>query len=84
MDFRRTLQTAEEADGIARLLLRVAAADRKSPVTNVEAERLQALSERYRDYAASLRETADASKWALHEGDDKMFAEPAADQMALL
>lgn len=53
--FSRTLQTAEDADGVARLLTRAAAR-----VTGLHPDRarLEALAERYTDYAAALRETA--------------------------
>lgn len=51
-DFRRTLQTAEDAEGIAVLLLR--ASDGR--LTFSDQLRLRGLSERYLDYAAALRD----------------------------
>lgn len=53
-DFRRTLQTAADAEGVAALLGRAAAAGGK--LTVADSHRLAVLAERYREYAASLRE----------------------------
>ena len=53
--FSRTLQTATDADGIAALLER--SANKVGGGLWGDAGRLLALSERYRDYAAALRET---------------------------
>lgn len=52
--FERTLQTAADAEGIARLLERTA----KRLVGGMwgDASRLMELAQRYRDYAAALRE----------------------------
>lgn len=52
--FARTLQTAASAQANAALLERVA----KEVRSRSDADRLNALAERYRDYAAALRETA--------------------------
>lgn len=55
--FSRTLQTADQAEGVARLLDR--AADRAASVhLHSDAGRLRHLAERYTDYAAALRQTA--------------------------
>ena len=70
-DFGRTLQTAQDAEDMARLLLR--AAERKRPLTYLETERLKDLAGRYTDYAQALRETAAEPS-----------AEPDAGQAALL
>ncbi len=69
--FSRTLQTADQAEGIARLLERVADARH---VTFSDRARLMALSERYTDYAAALRQTAA----------DAGSAAPEPEQGALL
>lgn len=69
--FSRTLQTAADADGIERLLLR--AADRLKGGLHADRPRLIALAERYRDYAAALRASV---------ADDEPA--PASEQRALL
>jgi len=56
-DFSRTLQTAADADGVVTLLMRAQARAKKA-CAHTDAERLQTLAERYRDYAQALRETA--------------------------
>ncbi len=52
-DFSRTLQTAKDAEGMARLLMRVADPAKRPSYNDVAA--LKALSGRYTDYAATLR-----------------------------
>jgi hypothetical protein len=56
-DFSRTLQTAEDAEGVARLLTRAGERAKKAWVLE-DARRLSALAQRYTDYAAALREAA--------------------------
>ncbi len=67
-EFNRTLQTAADAEGTARLLHRVAEDVRGFS----DRLRLQALAQRYTDYAAALRETVTETP-----------ADPEADQRAL-
>ncbi len=55
--FSRTLQTADHAEGVARLLTRAADRAKKEWLLS-DAERLRHLAGRYTDYAAALRETA--------------------------
>lgn len=69
--FSRTLQTADDADGIEALLLR-AARDVRSLA---DTRRLEALAQRYRDYAAALRESVT---------EDEPAPAPAPEQGALL
>jgi hypothetical protein len=52
-NFARTEQTASEADAIAAMLTRLA----KGIHAHGDTGRLTALADRYRDYAAALRET---------------------------
>lgn len=70
--FTRTLQTAADADGVTALLVRAGERAKKACAWQ-DARRLQDLAERYRDYAAALRETAADAP-----------AEPAPDQAVLL
>jgi len=69
--FSRTLQTASDADSVCTLLKRAAERAKKA-FAHGDGERLERLAERYRDYAAALRETAA-----------EMPTEPATDQGAL-
>lgn len=55
--FRRTLQTAADADGIAALLDRVSKLGR---LAFGDAQRLETLARRYTDYAAALRDSVAA------------------------
>lgn len=70
-DFSRTLQTAADATGVARLLDRAAERAKKVGCYG-DAARLRDLAQRYVDYAAALRETAAET-----------VEEPPADQMGL-
>jgi hypothetical protein len=74
-DFSRTLRTARDAEDIAKLLDRAAALVGYNGLTITEGSRLLALSARYRDYAAALRETAEAG--------DEPPEEPDLDQSLL-
>lgn len=67
--FQRTLQTAADAEATARLLARVALEARSYR----DKTALEALGQRYSDYAAALRETAAGEP-----------AEAPDDQVALL
>lgn len=70
--FTKTLQTAGDAESIATLLDRATERAKKGFAWG-DAERLQSLAQRYRDYAQALRETVASEP-----------EEPAADQAVLL
>jgi hypothetical protein len=54
-DFSRTLQTASDAEGTAKMLRRIA--EGRGTIHRLDVQRLEALAQRYTEYAAALRET---------------------------
>lgn len=68
-NFARTRRTAKDAEDIAKLLERAAALVGYKGLTITEGARLLALSARYADYAAALRETADVGEEPPEEPD---------------